>query len=127
MRYCFTALYKTCFRTYEKLRGYLLKKQNFFNIPPYRTDFFDNSPPPPPHPILKRKVKYGQYDEIVQRFNVKKRKLRAKGNQSFSDCCIAGVKKRLLKLQVLKLHTGVTWPLKFNNNLMQSSLDWFGT
>ena len=47
MRYCFTALYKTCFRTYEKLRGYFLKKQNFFNIPPYRTDFFDNSPSPP--------------------------------------------------------------------------------
>ena len=58
---------------------------------------------------------------------LKKRKLRAKGNQSFSDCRFAGVKKRLLKLQVLKLHTGVTWPLKFNNNLMQSSLDWFGT
>ena len=49
---------------------------------------------------------------MVQRFNVKKRKLRAKGDQYFSYFCIAGVKKRLLKLQVLKLHTGATWPLK---------------
>ena len=62
---------------------------------------------------------------MVQRFNVKKTKLRAKGDQCFSYFCTAGVKKRLLKLQVLKLHTGATWPLKYFK--MQSSLDWFGT
>ena len=32
-------------------------------------------------------------DAVVQRFNVKTRKLRTKGNQSFTDFCIAGAEE----------------------------------
>ena len=53
-------------------RGYFLKGQNFLISPAYYTEIFDNprSWPAldqkknrqPSHPVLTRKVKYGQYD-----------------------------------------------------------------
>ena len=54
-----------------------LKRAKFFQIPPHHVEFFDNPPldqkkklklPPHHHPLLTRKVKYRQYDEILERF-----------------------------------------------------------
>ena len=49
-------------------RGYFLKGQNFLISPAYYTEIFDNPAldqkknRQPSHPVLTRKVKYGQYD-----------------------------------------------------------------
>ena len=89
----------------------------FFLIAPHVIGIFlANNPLPPPHPVLMKKSKYGPYDEKLQRF-----KLRTKGDQSFTDFCIACVKERLLKPPALIFDTGAMWPHKFNNK-MQSSL-----
>ena len=43
------------------------KGAKFFQIPPHHKEFLTTPPPPPPHhPVLTRKVKYRQYDEMVE-------------------------------------------------------------
>ena len=49
-------------------RGYFFQRQNFLRSPLHHTEFLTTPPPLPRHAVLTRKVKYRQYDEMVERW-----------------------------------------------------------